>query len=297
MDLWYGLQPNQSPVSVPFIIHTRLLACIIPKQLKRAPRIAAGRRGRIKIGWGERSERSMSEEQFLDVAVEAAKNAGEVPPPHRRGFFALRFLVLGPSVHRFLISWPDHPQGILPDQECGAQGPGIIYSCSYDLVPHVVDVDVDAPIGLGFGLTVLRIARRCRWIWWRRRTRPARTSSSTTSGSTFRTTSSSGRRRPRRSAPPPTSQTNLPGSSIPSMAPPISSMGKVAILYLCVVGFFTAHSFSSSHIKFVCIFWTCSFPFVCVSIGLTIGKIPTVGVVYNPIMNEVSHDLTQCSYL
>ncbi|XP_044981248.1 inositol-phosphate phosphatase isoform X3 [Hordeum vulgare subsp. vulgare] len=29
------------------------------------------------------------------------------------------------------------------------------------------------------------------------------------------------------------------------------------------------------------------FPFVCVSIGLTIGKIPTVGVVYNPIMNEV----------
>ncbi|XP_056692548.1 uncharacterized protein [Spinacia oleracea] len=29
------------------------------------------------------------------------------------------------------------------------------------------------------------------------------------------------------------------------------------------------------------------FPFVCVSIGLTIGKVPTVGVVYNPIMNEV----------
>jgi hypothetical protein len=44
----------------------------------------------------------MSEEQFLDVAVEAAKNAGEVPPPHRRGFFALRFLVLGPSVHRLI---------------------------------------------------------------------------------------------------------------------------------------------------------------------------------------------------
>ena len=79
MDLWYGLRPNQSPVSVPFIIHTRLLACIKPKQLKRAARIAAGRRGRIKIGGGERSERSMSEEQFLDVAVEAAKNAGEVP--------------------------------------------------------------------------------------------------------------------------------------------------------------------------------------------------------------------------
>lgn len=29
------------------------------------------------------------------------------------------------------------------------------------------------------------------------------------------------------------------------------------------------------------------FPFVCVSIGLTIGKVPTVGVVYNPILNEV----------
>ncbi|KAI9123758.1 hypothetical protein K1719_005058 [Acacia pycnantha] len=29
------------------------------------------------------------------------------------------------------------------------------------------------------------------------------------------------------------------------------------------------------------------FPFVCVSIGLTIQKVPTVGVVYNPIMNEL----------
>lgn len=29
------------------------------------------------------------------------------------------------------------------------------------------------------------------------------------------------------------------------------------------------------------------FPFVCVSIGLTIGKVPTVGVVYNPIMGEL----------
>lgn len=29
------------------------------------------------------------------------------------------------------------------------------------------------------------------------------------------------------------------------------------------------------------------FPFVCISIGLTIGKVPTVGVVFNPIMNEV----------
>ncbi|XP_052203237.1 inositol-phosphate phosphatase-like [Diospyros lotus] len=29
------------------------------------------------------------------------------------------------------------------------------------------------------------------------------------------------------------------------------------------------------------------FPFVCVSIGLTIGKVPRVGVVYNPIMNEL----------
>ncbi|KAL6520489.1 vacuolar transporter chaperone [Orobanche hederae] len=29
------------------------------------------------------------------------------------------------------------------------------------------------------------------------------------------------------------------------------------------------------------------FPFVCVSIGLTIGRIPAVGVVYNPIMDEL----------
>ncbi|EFJ24662.1 hypothetical protein SELMODRAFT_232297 [Selaginella moellendorffii] len=29
------------------------------------------------------------------------------------------------------------------------------------------------------------------------------------------------------------------------------------------------------------------FPFVCVSIGLTIGKVPSVGVVYNPILNEL----------
>ncbi|KAG2273414.1 hypothetical protein Bca52824_067969 [Brassica carinata] len=29
------------------------------------------------------------------------------------------------------------------------------------------------------------------------------------------------------------------------------------------------------------------FPFVCVSIGLTIGKVPVVGVVYNPIMDEM----------
>lgn len=29
------------------------------------------------------------------------------------------------------------------------------------------------------------------------------------------------------------------------------------------------------------------FPFVCVSIGLTIGKVPTIGIVYNPILNEL----------
>ncbi|CAA3017772.1 inositol-phosphate phosphatase [Olea europaea subsp. europaea] len=29
------------------------------------------------------------------------------------------------------------------------------------------------------------------------------------------------------------------------------------------------------------------YPFVCVSIGLTIGRIPTLGVVYNPIMDEL----------
>jgi len=31
------------------------------------------------------------------------------------------------------------------------------------------------------------------------------------------------------------------------------------------------------------------FPFSCVSIGLTIGKRPVVGVVYNPILNELYH--------
>ncbi|GFS32608.1 inositol monophosphatase family protein [Actinidia rufa] len=35
------------------------------------------------------------------------------------------------------------------------------------------------------------------------------------------------------------------------------------------------------------------YPFVCVSIGLTIGKVPTVGVVYNPIMDEVRIFLLQ----
>ena len=29
------------------------------------------------------------------------------------------------------------------------------------------------------------------------------------------------------------------------------------------------------------------FPFVCISIGLTIGKFPTVGVVYNLIIGEL----------
>ncbi len=30
------------------------------------------------------------------------------------------------------------------------------------------------------------------------------------------------------------------------------------------------------------------FPFVCVSIGLIINKVPAVGVVYNPILDEVA---------
>jgi hypothetical protein len=29
------------------------------------------------------------------------------------------------------------------------------------------------------------------------------------------------------------------------------------------------------------------FPFVCVSIGIVIERIPSIGVVYNPILNEV----------
>ncbi|MQM03312.1 hypothetical protein Taro_036091 [Colocasia esculenta] len=36
------------------------------------------------------------------------------------------------------------------------------------------------------------------------------------------------------------------------------------------------------------------YPFVCVSIGLTIGKVPTVGVVYNPILNEVRICISCC---
>jgi fructose-1,6-bisphosphatase/inositol monophosphatase family enzyme len=31
------------------------------------------------------------------------------------------------------------------------------------------------------------------------------------------------------------------------------------------------------------------FPFVCVSIGLVINKVPVVGVVYNPILDEVQY--------
>ncbi|KAG6744522.1 hypothetical protein POTOM_051158 [Populus tomentosa] len=38
------------------------------------------------------------------------------------------------------------------------------------------------------------------------------------------------------------------------------------------------------------------FPFVCISIGLTIGKVPTVGVVYNPIMEEVRFYLLHVSF-
>lgn len=33
---------------------------------------------------------------------------------------------------------------------------------------------------------------------------------------------------------------------------------------------------------------------MCISIGLTIGKVPVVGVVYNPIMNEVKNSCLLC---
>lgn len=38
------------------------------------------------------------------------------------------------------------------------------------------------------------------------------------------------------------------------------------------------------------------FPFVCISIGLTIDKVPTVGVVYNPIIEEVMQQISCTSY-
>ena len=37
------------------------------------------------------------------------------------------------------------------------------------------------------------------------------------------------------------------------------------------------------------------FPFVCVSIGLVINKVPAVGVVYNPILDEVLNPITYFS--
>ena len=35
---------------------------------------------------------------------------------------------------------------------------------------------------------------------------------------------------------------------------------------------------------------------MCISIGLTIGKVPTVGVVYNPIMEEVRFYILHVSF-
>jgi hypothetical protein len=60
-------------------------------------------------------------------------------------------------------------------------------------------------------------------------------------------------------------------------------------------------SFPSFSVKECC--WLClmsallglchnRFPFVCVSIGLVINKVPAVGVVYNPILDEVLNPIT-----
>lgn len=65
-----------------------------------------------------------------------------------------------------------------------------------------------------------------------------------------------------------------------------------------VEGFFSERFVCSCSylISHVAHFMTCRFPFVCISIGLAIGKVPTVGVVYNPIMNEVRMGLMFCFY-
>jgi hypothetical protein len=65
------------------------------------------------------------------------------------------------------------------------------------------------------------------------------------------------------------------------------TLGSVLSPYLRLPWFLPS-PFSCHHSS--CFFSHYRFPFVCVSIGLTIGKIPTVGVVYNPIMNEVNID-------
>ncbi|KAL0321083.1 UNVERIFIED_CONTAM: Inositol monophosphatase [Sesamum radiatum] len=56
------------------------------------------------------------------------------------------------------------------------------------------------------------------------------------------------------------------------------------VSYICSI--YCQKTFAGST-EFVSFNMHCRFPFVCVSIGLTIGRIPTVGVVYNPIMDEL----------
>lgn len=75
---------------------------------------------------------------------------------------------------------------------------------------------------------------------------------------------------------------SLPGLLIHLMEPLILSMGNIwsSIAIDCL---------SLSLVFFLLTVITCRFPFVCVSIGLAIGKVPTVGVVYNPIIGEVCH--------
>jgi len=79
---------------------------------------------------------------------------------------------------------------------------------------------------------------------------------------------------------------NQLGLLILLMEQPTLSMGKSCFLMLFGEGnfFLFLYMYISS---MYCNMFGCRFPFVCISIGLTIGKVPTVGVVYNPIMDEV----------
>ena len=79
---------------------------------------------------------------------------------------------------------------------------------------------------------------------------------------------------------------NQLGLLILLMEQPTLSMGKSRLFGLLGEGNFFLFLYMSITLMH-CNMFGCRFPFVCISIGLTIGKVPTVGVVYNPIMDEV----------
>lgn len=190
----------------------------------------------------------------------------------------------------FLISWcfsADHPQGLLPDQERGAQGPGLssFFHGSTDLIAFLFPIADGVWFALDWNLGFLG-DRGC----------------IATAGG-FGDGDGQGLRGPHLQPPPEA----LPGPQVhrrgdvrgarrhrgPHRRPDLDrrpprwhhQFRPWVIISFCFYPhyttfflFFNEHWVCQSH---------CSFPFVCVSIGLTVGKIPTVGVVYNPIMNEV----------